>query len=155
MNIPYVSFAPMHNELRNAMYEKFSKVYENNYFITGPELEAFEKEFADYCGAKYAVGCGNGLDALYLILKAFGIGTGDEVIVPSSPWIPSPILSATTANTSTSGQTITGPRWVLTMLTKPCARPWAWMLFPWISSKLWSRATSGALSTERFSGLRS
>lgn len=87
MNIPYVSFAPMHNELREAMYEKFSKVYENNYFITGPELEAFEKEFAAYCGVKYAIGCGNGLDALYLILKAFGIGKGDEVIVPSNTFI--------------------------------------------------------------------
>lgn len=87
MNIPYSSFVPMHNELRDAMYEKFAAVYESNYFITGKELEAFEEEFAGYCGAKYAVGCGNGLDALYLILKAFEIGKGDEVIVPSNTFI--------------------------------------------------------------------
>ncbi len=87
MNIPYCSFETMHNELNAEMHDKFDQVYSNNYFIMGKELEAFEKEFADYCGVKYAVGCGNGLDALMLILRALEIGEGDEVIVPSNTYI--------------------------------------------------------------------
>ena len=87
MNIPFVSFGVMHKEIEDKMLEAFKRVYENNWFIQGKECEAFEKEFAEYCGAKYCVGCGNGLDALYLILKAYGIGQGDEVIVPSNTYI--------------------------------------------------------------------
>lgn len=53
----------------------------------GKEDKNFEKLYADYCGVKYCIGCGNGLDALMLILKAYGIGEGDEVIVPSNTFI--------------------------------------------------------------------
>lgn len=60
---------------------------DNSWYIEGKEDAAFEAAFADYCGAKYCVGCGNGLDALVLILKALGIGPGDEVIVPSNTFI--------------------------------------------------------------------
>ena len=87
MKIPFVSFEAMHKEIEPAMLQKFQEVYEKNWFIQGSELEAFEKEFAAYCGADYCVGCGNGLDALMLILKAYGIGAGDEVIVPSNTFI--------------------------------------------------------------------
>lgn len=87
MNIPYCSFETMHGELSLEMKNKFDCVYRNNYFIMGSELEAFEKEFAEYCGTKYAIGCGNGLDALMLILRALNIGEGDEVIVPSNTYI--------------------------------------------------------------------
>jgi len=55
--------------------------------ILGPEVEAFEAEFAAYCGTRHCVGVGNGLDALHLILRAWGIGAGDEVIVPSNTYI--------------------------------------------------------------------
>src|SRR5271170_2057222 len=57
------------------------------WYILGKEVEAFEREFADYCGVKYCVGVGNGLEALHLILRAFEIGEGDEVIVPSNTYI--------------------------------------------------------------------
>ncbi len=87
MNIPYCSFEAMHNDLNAQLHESFNRVLSNNYFITGPELSAFEKEFAEYCGVKHAIGCGTGLDALYLILKALGVGAGDEVIVPSNTFI--------------------------------------------------------------------
>ncbi len=87
MNIPYCSFEAMHNDLNAQLHESFDRVLSNNYFITGPELSAFEKEFAEYCGVKHAIGCGTGLDALYLVLKALGIGAGDEVIVPSNTFI--------------------------------------------------------------------
>ncbi|MBE6880779.1 MAG: DegT/DnrJ/EryC1/StrS family aminotransferase [Ruminococcaceae bacterium] len=87
MNIPYCSFETMHNELNAQLHECFDRVLSSNYFITGPELSAFEKEFAEYCGVKHAIGCGTGLDALYLVLKALGVGAGDEVIVPSNTFI--------------------------------------------------------------------
>lgn len=87
MQISFSSFDAMHNEIKEEVVEKFKEVYEKNWYIQGQEVELFEKEFAEYCGAKYCVGCGNGLDALFLILKAYGIGLGDEVIVPSNTYI--------------------------------------------------------------------
>lgn len=87
MNIPFMSFKPMHDELKSEMLKAFQEVYENGWFIQGSECQQFEEEFASYCGTDYCVGCGNGLDALYLILRAMGIGQGDEVIVPSNTFI--------------------------------------------------------------------
>lgn len=87
MKIPFVSFEAMHNEIKEEMLQAFQDVYDSNWFIQGKQLELFEQEFADYCGTKYCVGCGNGLDALFLTLKAYGIGEGDEVIVPSNTYI--------------------------------------------------------------------
>ena len=87
MNIPFVSFQKMHSEIEKPIVEKFQEIYSRNWFIQGSELEAFEEEYASYCGVKYCIGCGNGLDALFLILKAYGIGEGDEVIVPSNTFI--------------------------------------------------------------------
>lgn len=85
--IPFVTFKPMHSELKTEIMQKFEEMYDRDVYIGGTELEEFEKEFAAFCGTKYAVGCGNGLDALLLILKAMDIGEGDEVIVPSNTFI--------------------------------------------------------------------
>jgi dTDP-4-amino-4,6-dideoxygalactose transaminase len=60
---------------------------ESGWFIKGAEVEAFEQEFATYCGVKHCIGVGNGLEALHLILRAYGIGEGDEVIVPANTYI--------------------------------------------------------------------
>ena len=87
MKIPFVSFEAMHNEIKDEMYQAFQDVYQSNWFIQGNQLKQFEQEFANYCGVNYCVGCGNGLDALFLTLKAYGIGEGDEVIVPSNTYI--------------------------------------------------------------------
>lgn len=87
MKVPFVSFEPMHKEIKKEIIIKFKEVYERNWFIQGEEVKKFEREFAEFCGTKYCIGCGNGLDALYLILKAYGIGKGDEVIVPSNTYI--------------------------------------------------------------------
>lgn len=87
MKIPFVNFEPMHKEIEEDILTKFKEVYETNWFIQGEEVKKFEEEFAKFCGVKYCIGCGNGLDALYLILKAYGIGKGDEVIVPSNTYI--------------------------------------------------------------------
>lgn len=77
----------MHKEIRKEILEKMEQVYDENSFIGGHELEKFEENFARFCGVKHCIGCGNGLDALYLILKACGITAGDEVLVPSNTYI--------------------------------------------------------------------
>ncbi len=87
MHIPFASFEFMHNELQNEIQKSIGDVVKSNWFIRGQKVEEFEAAFAEYCGAKYCVGCGNGLDALYLLLRAFDVGEGDEVIVPSNTFI--------------------------------------------------------------------
>ncbi|MCO7176708.1 DegT/DnrJ/EryC1/StrS family aminotransferase [Sporolactobacillus kofuensis] len=87
MNIPFNSFKPMHHEIKREVLDKINEIYQKNWFINGSEVEQFEKEFANYCGVQYCIGCGNGLDALYLILRGYGIKDGDEVIVPSNTFI--------------------------------------------------------------------
>ncbi len=85
--VPFADLTPMHNEIRNDLNLAFGRVMDESCFIQGSECARFEQEFAQYCQAKYCVGVATGLDALYLILKAMGIGTGDEVIVPSNTYI--------------------------------------------------------------------
>ena len=87
MKVPFVSFLPMEKELENDLRQAFDRVFTRSWYIEGVEDEAFERAFAEYCGAKYCIGVGNGLDALMLALKALGIGEGDEVIVPSNTYI--------------------------------------------------------------------
>ena len=87
MKIPFVDFAPMHSPIRQEMVAAFEDVYDKGWFIGGSHCDAFEKNFAAWCGTPHCVGCGNGLDALHLILKAAGIGEGDEVIVPAQTFI--------------------------------------------------------------------
>lgn len=97
MNVPFVSFEPMHREIEKEILEKFEEVYKKNWFVQGEEVENFEKEFAEFCEAKYCIGCGNGLDALYLILRGYDIGAGDEVIVPSNTFIATALAVSYTA----------------------------------------------------------
>ena len=85
--IPWVTFAPMQKEIEKDVLAKFEELYHKSVYIQGEEYELFNKEFAEYCGVKYAIGVGNGLDALMLILRAYDIGKGDEVIVPSNTFI--------------------------------------------------------------------
>ena len=87
MNVPFVSFKPLEKELGSQLRAAFDRVFENSWYIDGAEDQAFEKAFAAYCHTDFCVGCGNGLDALMLVLKAWGIGPGDEVIVPSNTFI--------------------------------------------------------------------
>lgn len=87
MKVPFVSFETMHNEIRQELDNAYKDVLDSNYFIQGQACAKFEQEFAVYCGVKYCVGVGNGLDALMLILRALDIGAGDEVIVPSNTYI--------------------------------------------------------------------
>lgn len=87
MKVPFVSFQPMERELDKELRAAFERVYARSWYIGGDEDKAFEMDFAKYCNVDYCVGTGNGLDALFLALKALGIKAGDEVIVPSNTYI--------------------------------------------------------------------
>jgi dTDP-3-amino-3,4,6-trideoxy-alpha-D-glucose transaminase len=71
--------APLREELRAAV----ARVLDSERYILGPEVSAFEQEFAAYCGARHAVGVANGTEAITIALRAMGVGPGDEVVVPS------------------------------------------------------------------------
>lgn len=87
MNIPFLDLRAAYLELKPEIDEAIARVLDSGLYILGKEVEAFETEWAIYCEAKYAVGVGNGLDALHLALQALGVGPGDEVIVPSNTYI--------------------------------------------------------------------
>ena len=86
-SVPFLNLKTPHIELRQQLEGAFDRVLNSGWFVLGKEVEAFEHEFADYCEAEHCVGVGNGLDALHLILRAYGIGPGDEVIVPANTYI--------------------------------------------------------------------
>lgn len=77
----------MEKELDRELRAAFERVFARSWYIDGAEDKAFEQTFAQYCEMEHCVGVGNGLDALLLVLKAWGIGEGDEVIVPSNTYI--------------------------------------------------------------------
>ena len=87
MEVPFVSFSALQRELDGSLREAFERVFDKGWYIHGDEDVSFQDAFARYCGTEHCVGCGNGLDALFLSLKALGIGPGDEVIVPSNTYI--------------------------------------------------------------------
>ena len=85
--IPFLELRPGYDELRSQFDEAYHRVMDSGWYLFGRELEAFESEFSQYCGVKHCIGVGNGLDAISLILRGYGIGIGDEVIVPSHTFI--------------------------------------------------------------------
>src|SRR3954451_2972901 len=85
--IPFLELKSAYHEQKAELDEAIATVLEGGYYILGPQVEAFEAEFAASHGVKYCVGLGNGLDALHLGLLALGVGPGDEVIVPSNTYI--------------------------------------------------------------------
>ena len=87
MHVPFLDFHGQYQELKTDIDCALAKVFDSGWYVLGKELEAFEKEFSEYCGVKYSIGVGNGLDALGLLLQAYGIGEGDEVIVPAHTFI--------------------------------------------------------------------
>ena len=87
MKVPFLDLRAAHAEIEAKLEEAFRRVARSGWYILGEEVERFESEFAAYCGVKHCVGVGNGLEALRLILRAYGVTTGDEVIVPSNTYI--------------------------------------------------------------------
>jgi dTDP-3-amino-3,4,6-trideoxy-alpha-D-glucose transaminase len=85
--IPFLDLRLSSQELGLEIDQAIARVVQSGRYILGPEVEAFENEFAEYCGARQCVGVASGLDALTLLLRALGIGAGDEVIVPSNTYI--------------------------------------------------------------------
>jgi len=84
-NIPYVDLRRQHVPIKDEILRAVGRVIDGAAFILGEEVEKFEQKVAEYCRTKYAVGVNSGTDALFLSLKAYGIGRGDEVItVPNS-----------------------------------------------------------------------
>lgn len=89
MRVPFLDLREAYRALKPELDEAYRRVMESGWFILGPEVEAFETEFAAYCGVGHCIGVANGLEALALTLRAWGIGEGDEVIVPSNTYIAS------------------------------------------------------------------
>ncbi len=101
--IPFLDLKSINQQYRNELVEACTRVIDSGWYIGGTELETFEKNFADYCGTKFAIGVANGLDALILVLRAWKelgkLNDGDEVLVPSNTYIAS--ILAITANNLT------------------------------------------------------
>lgn len=87
VEVPYLDLGKIHGEMQEELDMAYREVMQREWFIGGTADKQFEHEFAAYCGAKACVGVGNGLDAIRLILMAYGIGAGDEVIVPANTFI--------------------------------------------------------------------
>lgn len=87
MKVPFLELKPTYDELRAEFDAAYHRVMDSGYYLLGKESEAFEGEFAAYCQVKHCIAVGNGLDALHLILRAYEIGEGTEVIVPANTFI--------------------------------------------------------------------
>jgi dTDP-4-amino-4,6-dideoxygalactose transaminase len=99
-DVPFLELGQTYLEIKDELDAAYQRVMNSGWYILGEEVTAFEGEFAAYCGTRHCVGVGNGLEALQLILRAYGIGSGDEVIVPANTYI------ATWLAVSNSGATV-------------------------------------------------
>ena len=86
-SVPFYDLEAAHREMRDELDLAWARVMDSGSFIRGAEVEAFEHEFSLFCGATGCVGTGNGLDSIVLILRALGVGAGDEVVVPGLTFI--------------------------------------------------------------------
>lgn len=89
MKVPFVDLSREASSISDELINVTSKVLNSGQYVFGPNLDAFEEKFSDYCDVKYAIGVGNGSDALVLIMRSLGIGPGDEVICPANSFIAS------------------------------------------------------------------
>ena len=87
MNIPFLDLGAAYRELQSDIDAAVARSLASGCYIGGPEVDAFEQEFAAYTQAQHCIGVANGLDALHLALRAMDVGPGDEVIVPSNTYI--------------------------------------------------------------------
>lgn len=85
--VPFIDLKRQYKKIKGEILSATQRVYEKGRFILGEEVSAFEKEFSHYCGVRYGVGVGSGTDALYLALKATGIGEGDEVVTVANSFV--------------------------------------------------------------------
>ncbi|OPX84723.1 MAG: dTDP-3-amino-3,6-dideoxy-alpha-D-galactopyranose transaminase [Pelotomaculum sp. PtaB.Bin104] len=87
MTVPFLDLKLPYLEIKGELDAAYARVMRSGWYILGSEVEAFEQEFAAYCGVNHCIGTGSGLEALHLILRAAGIGPGDHVIVPANTYI--------------------------------------------------------------------
>jgi dTDP-4-amino-4,6-dideoxygalactose transaminase len=87
MNVPLVDLHAQYLPLKDEIFTEMEKVFESMHLFLGENVQALEKEFAQFCGAQYGIGVSDGTAALQIILRAFGIGPGDEVITVSHTFI--------------------------------------------------------------------
>ena len=87
--IKFLDLYKVNERFRGEMDVALKRVLDNGWYLLGQEVAFFEQEFAVYCGTKHCIGVANGLDALTLIIKAYGFGPGDEIIVPANTYIAS------------------------------------------------------------------
>ena len=87
--IKFLDLHKINERFRRELDDAAMWVLDSGWYLLGGELERFETDFAAYCGVKHCIGCANGLDALKLIIKAYGFGPGDEIIVPANTYIAS------------------------------------------------------------------
>ena len=87
LQVPFVDLKTQYTALKSEVDAAFAEVFENTSFVLGDAVARFEDEFATYCGAKHAIGLDSGLSALDMLLRAYGIGPGDEVITASNTFI--------------------------------------------------------------------
>jgi dTDP-4-amino-4,6-dideoxygalactose transaminase len=99
ITVPFLDLSAQHDLLAQELNEAIQRVMTRSWFILGAELEAFEAEFALYCGVKHCVGVGSGTEALHLALRACGVGPGDEVITVSHSFIATVLAIAWTGAT--------------------------------------------------------
>ena len=85
--IRFLDLKAVHDPIREELDDAVRRVVASGWFVLGPEVEAFESEWASFVGARHCVSVGNGLDALSLTLRASGIGAGHEVLVPSHTFV--------------------------------------------------------------------
>src|SRR5215213_10015457 len=85
--VPFVDLAAQYATIESEVNQAMTQVLQRNDFILGQAVEAFEAEFAAYCGVRHAVGMDSGFSALELLLRAYGIGPGDEVITQANTFI--------------------------------------------------------------------
>ena len=85
--IPFLDLKAVYDEMKPELDAAYERVMRSGWFVLGKEVEAFEAEYAAYCGTSHCVGLANGLEALELILRGWNIGAGDEVIVPSNTYV--------------------------------------------------------------------
>jgi len=85
--VTFLDLRATYLEIKDELDAAYQRVMNSGWYILGEEVTAFEREFAEYCGTKHCVGVANGLEALQLILRSYGIGASDEVIVPANTYI--------------------------------------------------------------------
>ena len=85
--IKFLDLEKVNNRFRDEIDLRFKNILDKGWYLQGEENQKFADDFASFCGAEYAIGVANGLDAINLIIRAFGFGVGDEIIVPSNTYI--------------------------------------------------------------------